>query len=161
MCIFFLMKLIQVPTCSHCIFWQLFSARTVISVFKFYLPDRYASAMTEVPIKVLIVTLNNININHTYFLIPPWSWHLFSDQLLPIQPEFLMLGHTKTQQPSRPNSMCLKISLLIYVRIISACLATAMVQKVAISYYAFWFPVLYSLFPSQRPLSCNYSCPPG
>lgn len=80
------------------------SARLMIPIFKFYSAYKYASAITEVPIKLLIVMLSNININikHTCFLIPPWSWYLFSDQLLIIQPEFLMLGHTK------PNSHCIK-----------------------------------------------------
>lgn len=140
------------------------SARLMIPIFKFYSPYKYASAITEVPIKLLIVRLSNININikHTCFLIPPWSWYLFSDQLLIIQPEFLMLGHTKPNSHCiKTNEMYLEIPLLISVRIISALLATAVVQKVAISYYPFWFPILYSLFPSQRPLSCNYSCALG
>lgn len=102
-----------------------------------------------------------MNAKHRYFLMPSLSWHLFSDQILTIQPENLMLGHT--QNPittvSRPNTTCLEIPLLICVWIISAVQATAVAQKVTINNYPFSFPNLYSLFPKLEPLSCNYSCP--
>lgn len=87
----FKMKLSQIPMCSLTL--DLLAVTSVLSR-----PHQYASGMTEVLLKLLIVGLNNINTRQTWFLNPPPSRHLFSDQFLTIQMKFLTLGHAKAQR---------------------------------------------------------------